>query len=64
MSSRTATRQAPLPVSGPLPQALFAVSGGLLLFTVLLFGALIGYGVYHSGSVYPGVSVGGVTFQA
>lgn len=60
MSSRTATRQISTPVPGPLPQALIALSGGLMLFAGLLIFVVIGYGIYHTGQVYPGVSVAGV----
>ena len=43
-----------------LGQALIAILGGLLLFTILLMMVPIGYGLIYSGRVYPGVSVAGI----
>ena len=49
-----------LPTAGPILKALLALSGGVVLFAFLLLAALIGFGLYNAGKVYPGVSVAGV----
>jgi len=43
-----------------IPQILTAIAGGLLIFALLLFGFWVGYNVYYSGKVYPGVTVAGI----
>jgi vancomycin resistance protein YoaR len=43
-----------------IPQILTAIAGGLLVFALLLFGFWVGYNVYYSGKVYPGVTVAGI----
>lgn len=63
MSYPTATRQAALPASRLLPQALIALTGGVALFLVLLIGVVPGYIGAYSGRVYPGVSVAGINLS-
>jgi len=51
------------PLSRPIdliPQILTAITGGLIIFTVLLVGVAIGFNINFAGKIYPGVAVAGV----
>lgn len=64
MSTRTETRRPiHLPSLQAITQILLALIGGLALFSILLVGVGIGFGVYYAGQVYPGVSVAGVNLS-
>jgi vancomycin resistance protein YoaR len=43
-----------------LPQIIAAVLGGLIIFSVLLIGLVIGFNFKYSGHIFPGVMVAGV----
>ena len=51
------------PLSRPIdliPQILTAITGGLVIFMVLLVGVAIGFNINFAGKIYPGVAVAGV----
>lgn len=43
-----------------IPQILTAITGGLVIFTLLLVGVAIGFNINFAGKIYPGVAVAGV----
>lgn len=43
-----------------IPHVLAAVMGGMAIFAMLLAGVVIGFNVYYTGKVYPGVRVAGI----
>ena len=54
----------PVVTSPPLLiQALVALTGGVILFFMLAGTILVGFSLYFSGRVYPGVSVAGVNLS-
>jgi hypothetical protein len=64
MSTRTETRRpVHLPSTQILAQGLLALAGGLALFASLLLGLVIGFNLYFSGQIYPGISVAGVNLS-
>ena len=51
------------PLSRPIdlfPQILTAITGGLVIFTLLLIGVAIGFNINFAGKIYPGVAAAGV----
>jgi len=51
------------PVSRPIdliPQILTAITGGVIIFSILLAGVAIGFNINFTGKIYPGVTVAGV----
>ena len=43
-----------------IPQILTAITGGLVIFTLLLVGVAIGFNINFAGKIYPGIAVAGV----
>ena len=43
-----------------IPQILTAITGGLVIFTLLLVGVVIGFNINFAGKIYPGIAVAGV----
>ena len=63
MSTRTAPRPVALPSFLAIQQAFLTLLGGVALFTGILIALVIGFDLYHAGSIYPGVSVAGVNLS-
>jgi len=49
-----------MPKAAPLSRALVALLAGFALFIVLLAGFTLAYGMYHTGKIFPGVSIAGI----
>ena len=47
----------------PMLQVILALVGGLVLFFVLLMLLAIGFDLYHTGKIYPGVWMGGINLS-
>ncbi|MGW8250272.1 MAG: VanW family protein [Anaerolineales bacterium] len=64
MSTRIESRRpVNLPSAQIIAQGLFALVGGMALFAILLLGLVIGFNLYYSGQIYPGISVAGVNLS-
>jgi len=60
MSSPTVAKRSTYSTASPVPKILAALVIGVALFLALMSGAGFAYAFYHSGHIYPGVSIGGV----
>lgn len=53
-------------ISRPLnliPQIITAISAGVIIFTLLMVSLAIGFNIYYSGKIFPGVSVAGLSLS-
>ena len=54
---------APQPVSPPIdliPQIIVAITGGMIIFSLLAVAVVIGFNISFAGKIFPGVAVAGV----
>jgi vancomycin resistance protein YoaR len=54
------------PIPKPLsliPQIITAICGGVIIFSLLMVTLAIGFNIYYSGKIFPGVSVAGLSLS-
>ena len=63
-ASRTSNLPPAMPKAAPLLQAVVALAAGLVLFIILLGGFTVAFDMYHSGKIFPGISIAGIDLSS